>query len=179
MPTAVALNTNPRTVEQTTARRPETIVDATVRRPDVLAGRICNGCRIRVNVNVSGLAIRPGHADRLWRVSTRDQHPQAQHDALTRSGVQPGLLRPGVGQAHPPTGVESGLAVRHPSRRTHARHVRPSTRSTIPRTIPVLPVCQVVGDQMSLLWDPTSCAIVNNLRVYEIHTRPREHRSSP
>ncbi|WP_433716106.1 recombinase family protein [Nocardia sp. CA-084685] len=55
--------------------------------PQVAVHRICNGCRVRTNVNLSGVRntlprMRIGYG----QVSTRDQHPEAQHDALTAAG---------------------------------------------------------------------------------------------
>ncbi|WP_342213892.1 recombinase family protein [Nocardia wallacei] len=56
---------------------------------DVPAGHLCNGCRVRGNVNLSEVRnTLPGHANRLLTVSTRDQHPDAQHDALTVAGCE-------------------------------------------------------------------------------------------
>jgi hypothetical protein len=54
-----------------------------------LAGRVCNACRVRGNVTLSGLAIQ---SRVCWigrgRVPARDQHPQTQHDVLTAAGCQ-------------------------------------------------------------------------------------------
>ncbi|MGQ4601426.1 hypothetical protein [Nocardia sp. R6R-6] len=44
----------------------------------------CKGCRVRAKVNLSGVrnTVRRMRIGYGW-VSTRDQHPEAQHDALT------------------------------------------------------------------------------------------------
>src|SRR5512142_220714 len=61
----------------------------TARRPGVSAGRSCNASRVRVFVKLSNLrdtvpAMRIGYG----RVSTRDQNPSAQQDALTAAGCE-------------------------------------------------------------------------------------------
>ncbi|MGV7852515.1 recombinase family protein, partial [Mycobacterium kansasii] len=53
----------------------------------VCAGWVCNACRVRANVTLSGVgdtvrAMRIGYG----RVSTRDQRPEAQRDALAAAG---------------------------------------------------------------------------------------------
>jgi hypothetical protein len=53
----------------------------------ISADGICNNCRVRISVTTSGVrdTFRPcGSAN--GRVATRDQHPEAQHDALTAAG---------------------------------------------------------------------------------------------
>ncbi|WP_236722398.1 recombinase family protein [Mycobacterium avium] len=53
----------------------------------VCAGRVCNACRVRANVMLSGVGdtvrvMRIGYG----RVSTRDQRPEVQRDALAAAG---------------------------------------------------------------------------------------------
>ena len=50
---------------------------------NVSAGQLRNACRVRTNVNLSGVGDTVGHAHRLRAGSTRDQHPDSQYDALT------------------------------------------------------------------------------------------------
>ena len=53
----------------------------------VSAGRMCNATRVRAFVTLSEVTDTvPEHADWLRAVSTRDQIPDAQRDALTAAG---------------------------------------------------------------------------------------------
>lgn len=53
----------------------------------VPAGRNCKGCRVRGNLKLSGVRDTL-KVMRIGRVSTRDRHPEAQHDALTAVGCE-------------------------------------------------------------------------------------------
>jgi DNA invertase Pin-like site-specific DNA recombinase len=67
--------------------RPETSFTRQVDLPDVSAGHVCNGCRVRGNVTLRGLLpIHSAHEDRLRTGLHRNQHPDAQHDAIAASG---------------------------------------------------------------------------------------------
>ena len=75
----------PGRIRSLTACRKRSFTD-TFRWCRVSAGAGCNACRVRSLITLSGVTgTAAGHEDRL-RVSTRDQNPSAQCDALAAAG---------------------------------------------------------------------------------------------